>query len=123
MRGRGGELNREVEVLEALDKAAGGGGLVPLVEVVGAEILVERPVLEHVVDAAQNRAPIDEGVCGLVHQFREFLVAALAFRKGTRPCNPCNPHHRHGRPQCQEANDQTASLIDRAKVAKAFRLV
>ena len=49
-----GELNGEAQVLEALNEAAGGGGLVSLVKVVGAEILVERPVLEHVIDGAQK---------------------------------------------------------------------
>ncbi len=42
------------QVLEALDKVAGGGGLVSPVEVVGAEILIERAVLEHVTDGAQE---------------------------------------------------------------------
>ena len=55
----GSELNGEPEVVEALDKAAGGGGLVSSVEVVGAEILVER-ALEHGIDGAQEggTAPI-----------------------------------------------------------------
>ena len=47
-------MNGEAQVLKALNEAAGGGGLVSLVEVVGAEILVERPVLEHVIDGAQK---------------------------------------------------------------------
>jgi len=49
-----GQLDGEPEVLEALDKAAGGGGLVPLVEVVGAQILVEGSILEHVIDGAEE---------------------------------------------------------------------
>ena len=47
-------MNGEPEVLEALDKAVSGGSLVSAVEVIGAEILVQRPVLEHVIDGAQE---------------------------------------------------------------------
>ena len=47
-------MDGEPKVLEALNEAAGGGGFVPLVEVVGAEVLVKRSVLEHVIDGAQK---------------------------------------------------------------------
>ena len=52
--GCGGELNGEPQVGKPLNEAAGGGGLVSAVEVVGAEVLVERSVLEHVIDGAQE---------------------------------------------------------------------
>jgi len=54
MRGQGVKLDGEPHVLEVLNQAAGGGGLVSPVEVVGAKILIERAVLEHVIDGAQE---------------------------------------------------------------------
>jgi len=48
-------LDGITEIVESRDKASGLDGFGPAVEVIGAEILVEGAVLEHVVGGGQDR--------------------------------------------------------------------
>src|SRR5689334_20084531 len=50
-----GDLDGKAEVLETPDEAPGLSVLAPAVEVLGAEVLIEHPVLQHVVGRGQDR--------------------------------------------------------------------